>query len=899
MSVSLLLTKLNIPHTRASGVVRPRLTEKLFDGVNRPGSFVLLSGPAGFGKTTLLSEFVEQLGQPVAWVSLDEGDNDPIRFWTYVISACQLVQSKVGESALALFQTPQSLLDDAIPTILINDLVGLENDLILILDDYHLIHNPSIHAALGFLLNHILDKLHLVLSTRVDPPWPLARFRARNQLIEIRAADLRFTSEEATVFLNQAMGLRLSAEEVAALEARTEGWIASLQLAAISMRGRNDTTGFIKAFTGSHVYIAEYLIEEVLEHLTEDVKTFLLHTSILDRLNAGLCDAVTGRSNSQAILKDLYQANIFVIPLDDDGQWFRYHHLFADLLQARLPQALPGDTTGDLHRRASDWYEQNGFVPEAIDHSLATKDYERVALLVEQAAQAMIFTGQFNILKNWLDAIPKEYVLAHPRLRISQILIDLSQGKLDMSEASLQEKENMIRALPPSPENDRLRPESMVYLCLFLAHQNTYRAIQIAEETLAELPEEDLRLRAYLFSALYRAYGMNGNIEKSEPAYRECLRTAQAAGHYSIATNTTMVRAFDLQQYGKLDEAARYCQSMIEHGDHLGQKVFYPAGSCYIGLAGVYLERYELEKAEETIQRGMELCRVGGMDGLYTGSILKARLRQARGDFEGALEEIQLLKQAFQRRDFTLAARQVSIQLARGDIASASLLIPLLRTMINHDLEAPRLPLIAIEAFKLILARILLAQGEIEQSNELLDEIQATAEPDKRFGRLIEVNLLRALALYKKQPTIISLETIEYVERALDLAEPDGFVLLLLEEGPSLIPLLSAVENHKAAPDRIKQYARKLLSAFPESSKLAIPQPVAISSELVEQLSTREMEVLRLIAAGDTNQTIADKLFISVRTVKKHSSNVFNKLNVSSRTQAVARARELGLLPID
>jgi len=540
------------------------------------------------------------------------------------------------------------------------------------------------------------------------------------------------------------------------------------------------------------------------------------------------------------MLKDLYQSNLFVIPLDDEGQWFRYHHLFADLLRARLSQTFSADALAALHTRASNWYEDNGFVAEAIHHSLAIKDFERVSSLVEQAAQTMVFTGQFNILKNWLEALPEESFLAHPRLRISQILIDLSQGKLDMSEDSLQEKEKMIRALPPSPENDRLRSESMVYLCLFLAHQNTYRAIQIAEETLAELPENDLKLRTYLFSALYRAHGMNGNMEKSELAFRECLRTAQAAGHYSIAANTTMVRAFDLQQYGKLEEAARYCQSMIERGDHLGQKVFYAAGSCYIGLAGVYLERYELEKAEETIQRGMELCRVGGMDGLYTGSILKARLRQARGDFEGALEEIQLLKQAFQRRDFTLAARQVSIQLAMGDIASASLLIPLLRTMINHDLEAPRLPLIAIEASRLILARILLTQGEIEQSNELLDEIQATTEPDKRFGRLIEVNLLRALASHKQKSGNISSETIGYLERALDLAEPEGFVLLLLEEGLPLIPLLSAVENHKTTPGRIRQYARKLLDALVASSKPVIPQPLGISSELVEQLSTRE-----------------------------------------------------------
>ncbi len=390
---------------------------------------------------------------------------------------------------------------------------------------------------------------------------------------------------------------------------------------------------------------------------------------------------------------------------------------------------------------------------------------------------------------------------------------------------------------------------------------------------------------------------MNGNIEKSQPAYQECLRAAQAAGHYSIAANTTMVSAFDLAQYGRLHEAARYCRSIIEYGDHLGQKVFYPAGSCYIGLAGISLESYDLEEAEESLSRGMELCRVGGMDGLYTGHILEARLLQAKGDLDGALEKIRLLEQTFQRRDFTLAARKVSIWLAMGDVASASLLIPRLRIMVSHDPGAPQLPLIAIEAFKVILARILLAQGEREQANHVLDEIQATAEPGKRFGRMIEVNLLRALALQKKQPGMISLETMRYMECALDLAEPEGFVLLLLEEGPPLIPLLSAIANHKTVPDRIRQYAHKLLDTFPDS--LEISQPLGISSELVEQLSHREMEVLQLIAAGDSNQAIADKLVITVRTVKKHTSNIYGKLNASSRTQAVARARELGLLAKD
>jgi LuxR family maltose regulon positive regulatory protein len=325
MSVSLLSTKLYIPPARSNAIARLRLSEKLLTGIHQPSSFVLLSGPAGFGKTTLLSEFVAQVQWPAAWVSLDEGDNDPVRFWTYLIAACQKVQDGVGETALVLFGSPQPLPLEAVPVNLINDLDRLDRDLVLVLDDYHTIQNETIHSALLFLLEHLPKKLHLIISTRVDPPWPLARFLARNQLVEIRAQDLRFTIEEASSFLNQVMGLNLSVEDVAALEARTEGWIAGLQLAALSMQGRSDLAGFVKTFTGSHVYVAEYLLEEVLKQQPEDMQTFLLQTSILERLNAGLCEAVTGCQDGQAVLTALQRANIFVFPLDDEGRWFRYH----------------------------------------------------------------------------------------------------------------------------------------------------------------------------------------------------------------------------------------------------------------------------------------------------------------------------------------------------------------------------------------------------------------------------------------------------------------------------------------------------------------------------------------------------------------------------------------------
>jgi len=462
MPVSIISTKFYIPHLRKNGVLRPRLTDMLLAGVNRPGTVVLLSGPAGFGKSTLLGEFVALLQQPVAWVSLDEGDNDPVRFWSYLIAACQSVRPGVGESALELLKSPLPLPDDAIPTILINDFNGQETDLVLVLDDYHAIQNGSVHAALSFLLDHLSEKLHIVLSTRVDPPWPLARFRARNKLIEIRAKNLRFTTKEAAAFLNQVMGLNLSAEDVAALEMRTEGWIAGLQLAALSMHGRSDIAGFIKAFTGSHVYVAEYLVEEVLQRQSEEIQMFLLRTSILGRLNASLCEAVTGLQDGQAVLTTLHRANIFVIPLDDEGLWFRYHQLFADLLQARLRQSLPADAITTLHSRASQWYERNGFVIEAVDHALAAQDFEAAADLIEQNASKVTIRGELTTLLRWIEALPADVSRRHPQILISKAWTLTLAGAQPQVESLLQEIEAQIANSDESAQARELRGNAAV-----------------------------------------------------------------------------------------------------------------------------------------------------------------------------------------------------------------------------------------------------------------------------------------------------------------------------------------------------------------------------------------------------------------------------------------------------
>ncbi|MCL4247035.1 MAG: AAA family ATPase [Anaerolineae bacterium] len=892
----ILTTKLYIPPARANAITRPRLIEKLLTGMQRPDSFTLVSGPAGFGKTTLLSAFVAQRSGAVAWVSLDEGDNDPARFWAHLIAACRSVLGDVGAAALELLGTAQRLPDDAIPTLLINDLTAQARSIVLVLDDYHAIQNPALHASLLFLLEHQPHSLHVVISTRTDPPWPLARYRARNQLIEIRAQDLRFTVDETAAFLNQTMGLALSAEAVAALEERTEGWIAGLQLAALSLQGRADTAAFIQAFTGSHIYVAEYLVEEILQRQPGEAQEFLLQTAILERMNAALCEAVTGCRDGQAMLTALHRTNTFIIPLDSEGQWFRYHHLFADLLHARLRQSLAADALAALHRRASNWYEQHGFEAEAVRHALAASDFERAAVLVERAGEAKLFTGQSNLLQQWLDALPKESFATHPRLEIYRLMLALSQGTLDMSEQTLLGVEKLINALPASPENDRLRLGAMAYLCLFLAHQNTTRTIQIAQAALAELPEDETRLRINLYSSLYRAYGMDGDYEQAAAAYRECFRLSQADGHYGQISNTSMVRAFDLCQYGRMDEAARYCRAIIEQGDPGEQRVFYAAGPSYIGLAGVYLEWHDLETAEAYLTRGLELCRQAGSDGLYAGYTAKARLHQAQGDLDAALEVLRLMEQGFQRWDFFLMTRQVSVRLAAGDVSGVSQWIEPLLGLLGASSYAQRLPLIAVEAFKLCLARIYLAQGELEQAGQMLGEIQATVEPGGRDGRLLEVDLLRALLEQKRQGGQVTYEAIRHLKQALEIGEAAGFVLLILEEGTALIPLLAAVIDHQATPDHLRAYAQDLLAAFAGTGAAEAVHSIGKAAGLIEPLTARELEVLQCIATGDSNQAIADQLVITVRTVKKHITNILGKLDASNRTQAVARARELGLI---
>lgn len=885
-TVPLLATKFFIPAVRENGVARPFLLQKLHAGTKQPGSFTLVSGPAGFGKSTLLSDFVAHANTPVAWLSLDEGDNDPARFWTYFISACQSVAAGVGQSALELLAASQSLPDATIPTLLINEFTVQERPFTFILDDYHVIHNATIHNSLLFLLEHLPPNLHLILASRLDPPWPLVRFRARNQLHEIRAQELRFTVDETAVFLNQTMGLTLSPAAAAALEARTEGWVAGLQLAALSLQGQSDSAAFIEAFTGSHVYIAEYLLAEILHKQPEDVQLFLLQTSILAQLTADLCTAVTQNAHSQTILTHLHKGNIFIVPLDNEGRWYRYHHLFADLLQARLAQTASARAVAELHKTAAGWFKQQGWLPEAIKHGLAAQDFEAVAVLVAQEARTLMFSGRASVLHQWLAALPEATLHNHPRLRIYQLWLEMMQEKGDLSPQALQEKEELLRALPPTPENEALQVELLAVLCRFVAFSgNTVRAIELAQEALARLPEQEQALRARAYSALAIAHWVEGHPAASWAAYEHCRQLSLATDNLSLAAHAAMMMGMSQIDYGQLHAAAHTFQAIIE----MGGAHFFPAGQGHIGLASVYLEWGEWETAVSHLQQGIQLCRQGGLAGLSFGYTYQARLLQAQGDFAAALAALANLGET--GVDPTGTARHIQLRIAMGDWAEAAYLAqPWVKLLKNEGL--PRPPLLVLEIIRLTVARLLLAQGNLEDAWALLDVVAETAVPHQRNGRLIELYLLKALVRQKQNNGQVTDEALLLFEKSLLLAAPEGYRLLFGEMGTAVVPLLQAVQKHQAADDLIKAYARQLLTAVAGARATE-------SAALAEQLTPRELDVLALVAAGDANQEIAAKLFITVRTVKKHITSILSKLGVSNRTQAAARARELGLISSD
>jgi LuxR family maltose regulon positive regulatory protein len=923
----LLRTKLYIPPLRREQVPRPRLIERLDAGLRR--KLTLISAPAGFGKTTLVSEWIQAMGGvappiAIAWLSLDKSDNDPTRFLVYFIAALQTVEANIGKGALSALQSPQPPPTESVLTTLINEIAAIPDRIVLVLDDYHLIEARPIHDALTFLLRHLpphtgpggqCQGMHLVIATREEPHLPLARLRARGQLTELRATDLRFTSSEAAAFLNQVMGLDLSGEDIAALERRTEGWIAGLQLAALSMQGRKDIASFIKSFTGSHRFVLDYLIEEVLEQQSESVQTFLLQTAILDRMTGSLCDAVrfgfskssTGQDNGRATLEMLEHANLFIVPLDEERRWYRYHHLFADLLRQRLRQTQL-EQVPTLHNRASEWYEQNGFVDEAIEHALRAEDFERAAHLIERVAETVWVRSEDTKFRRWLDGLPVELVFSKPQLCIFHAWHLYLNGQMEEAERRLQAAEKALdpstyRTTETSPIEDGQLPDTdtmkllgraaAVRSVLFYSQGDAQGIIQYARQALEYLPENDLSWRSTAIMSLGDAYGFIGDVASAYQARSEALEVSKASGNVYMILFASLNLVFTLRDMGRLQQALDICQQQVELANKSGLSQTGVVGWLYMLWGEVLAEKNELDRALQLVKMGAELIeRSKDVIMLSWSCLCLMRVLFSRGDMDNAKEIIQKMNHVALEHDVTpwtsnqMAAWQARIWLTQEKLDSAS------QWAEKCELDVDGV-LTSVHDFDyVVLARILIAQERLDETSRLLQRLLEAAEAGGRTSKMIEILMLQALASQAGGDTTRAMAALE---RALTLAEPGGFIRIFVDEGPPMARLLYEALTRGISPD----YARRLLAAFPvaEAERTDPSKTRAPKSELVEPLSERELEVLQLIAEGLTNPEIASRLFLALNTVKAHTRNIYGKLGVNSRTQAVARARALGILP--
>jgi LuxR family maltose regulon positive regulatory protein len=892
MATVILATKLYIPPPPPKVVLRPHLIERMNEGIHH--KLTLISAPAGFGKTTLLSEWIASCGRPVAWLSLEDGDNDLSRFLTYLVAALQTISASIGAGALAALQSPQPPSTESILTALLNEIAALPDHFVLVLDDYHVIDTKPVENALTFLLEHLPPQIHLVIATREDPPLLLARYRARGQLTELRAADLRFTPTEATEFLNQVMGLALSTEDIAALETRTEGWIAGLQLAAISMHGHQDPASFIKSFTGSHHFVLDYLIEEVLQQQSESIQTFLLRTSILDRLCGPLCDAVmgspsaSGQETGQETLEYLEHANLFIVPLDNERRWYRYHHLFAELLRQRLHQSeSSGNGEGGLaeyHIRASRWYEDHRLEIEAFQHAAAANDIELAERIIEGKGIPLHFRGAVAAILNWLASLPTTVLDARPSLRVRFATLSLVAGQTTDVEEKLQAAEAAIAAVlqgaePDNKTRDLIGQIATSRATLALTHYQPETMITQARRALEYLPPDNLLSRFRANWTMGMAYQFRGERSAAGRVYAEALSIAQAAGNILNTSLATLclgqIKELDNQLY---PAAEAYRRSLQLLGDDYSPP---SASEAYLGLARIFYEWNDLDAAEQYGQQGLQLARTYDrvIDRFIFSEVFLARLKLARGDVAGAAAMLAEAEQSVRQNNFVhripdVASAQVIVLLHQGNLAAAAQLAQ------THELPISQ-------------ARVLLAQGDPSAALAVLEPLRQQMEAKDWQDERLKVMVLQAVAL---QAHGEKEKAIQLLGEALALAEPGGFIRIFVDEGAPMAQLLLEAASHGVMPE----YIGKLLAVFEAEKRKSEDKPdllpVSPAQPLIEPLSQRELKILQLIAQGLSNREIGERLFLALDTVKGHNRKIFDKLRVQSRTEAIARARELGLL---
>ena len=901
----LLATKLQVPRSRPGLVTRRRLADQLEEGLNR--GLVLVAAPAGYGKSVLLSEWVRGMAQPVAWLSLDGGDNDPVRFWRHVLAALDVVRPGMAERLGPLAGPPAPLAYDALVSALINDVVadpGLP-DVLLVLDDYHLISSDTLQASVRFLLAHRPPQLRIVLASRSDPPLGLARYRGRGELAEVRAADLRFNVDEAAELLRQ-VSADLDLPSAAALAERTEGWAVGLQLAALSLRTQPDVARFVAAFTGSHRYVLDYLTEEVLGRQREDLRNFLLETSVLERLNGSLCHAVTGRDDSQELLEEVDRSGLFVVQLDDVRGWWRYHHLFADLLRTRLEQ--DPEHARRLHRNAVRWYEQHGLPDPAIRHALAAGELEWAARLVEEHFDTVFnLRGEQATIQSWLPALPEDLVRSRPRLLLAQAQMASMRGDLQAMEPLLDAAERVIGRADEEPFEPSTGPEGslLVNARAMLALQRSYAAqlrgdaaatAALTREAMEHLGENELMLSSAIQGFLATAEWLHGRLDAAGEAFeasigwwrREGQVTTTAWGYYCLARLR--------RGQGRLDAAAATCERALEAAGQPGQPLRPAAGPALVGLGQVAYQRGDLDGALEYVNRGITLCRqFVHTPPLAAGLVTLAWIRQASGDRRAARDAM-AEAESFAAGPAGLLnpvpAQRARLLLAQGDVTSAARWADECGLGPGDPPDYPR------EPGHLVLARLLLAQDHPDLAAALLDRLDTAAAAQNRAGSLIEIRAIRAMARYARGDEAGATAALT---AALEIGCPQGYVRVFADEGPAMAAVLGrliAAQRGDQQAARIPLACLARLQRAFDGGRAAGGGPAADSRtpRLIEQLTGRELEVLAMLAAGRSNQSIASHLVISLDTVKKHVSHLLGKLGAANRTEAVARGRELGLI---
>jgi LuxR family maltose regulon positive regulatory protein len=871
---SILTTKLFIPSPRPNYVARTGILESLDEAINF--KLTLVAAPPGYGKSSLLSIWIQEREPPTAWLSLDPDDNDPALFFEYLIAALQTLNPKIGATSLALLQSPQLSSNTAILSSLINDLTTYEKNFVLILDDYHSIEQQEIHDSFNYLIDHMPPQMHVIIASRSDPPLQLSQLRVRNHLLEIRQSDLRLQPEEANEFLNHCMGLNLSTSQVDILESRTEGWVAGLQLAALSLKEKDDVGAFINTFSGSHRFVIDYLADQVIANQPPEVKSFLQKTAILDRFTAQLCDEITGRDDSKVFLQYLEEINLFLIPLDDQREWFRYHHLFLDYLRVDIE----ADIQRDIHLKVSEWYLEQGLYPEAVKHAILSEDTGQTIEAVLKAAPLAIEKATFTTLFGWFDALPDQVVRQNAMLSLyKSFALFFTDSYREALPYAIAAKENIPKDIPSSTYGQ--------LLCI-QAHISMFQGdlkdvIRTSRDALEYLAEEDTFFRSLTLNVLGQVLEMKGDVVSAVDVYRQGFDSGYQAGEVigTMVVFTNLV--ISLNELGRLREAEAICQKLYAELNQEAMAGDSLANTVYLPWSHLSYEENNLEEARKQAQTVLDaLLKNNITQGVVLAQYVLAKINLINHDWDQLSQLVADGRQVANRTGTAnthgalLSALAAEANLKRGNSDAVKQWVE------EMGFKPEDRPHHWVEWPYFTYTRYLLSQNQTQEAKQLLSTMGKSAQEGQRFRKLLTIYILEALVE-------LSLEdhnsAVQRLEAALSIAAPQGYRRAFFDEDPAILELLPEVRH--IAPDFVDA-----LLAYIDSP----PDKLFRSDQLYEALSERELEVLNLVAKGYSNRQIAEALYVTLGTVKKHLNNIFGKLQVKNRTQAVASARELNIL---